>query len=320
LLDSQWGDNMEQNKDLSNLPKATHTANMMEIFGVDVDCYVLDESAGRIRVIGQRGMTAALEIKGAGSTGFMRAMNSKALSGHIGPELRDKIEQPIDFIALKTGPAKGYISTPGKGYKATLLIDVCKAILAADQAGSLAQNQKGLTTQAAIIINASAKFGIDNLIDRLTGFNDTREHYIQAFKIYVRDEAAEYQKQFNREFYEVCYKIYGLEWQEGKNHPQFFAYLTRNYIYAPLADSNGAILENLDKKNPIVKKPDGKGGYRRYKLHQFLEEVGIAALQNQIGQYIAVGLLSKNKQDFKRNFEIVKGRPVTMELPGFEDL
>lgn len=158
--------------------------------------------------------------------------------------MRAEIEQPIDFIASTPGPTKGYISTPGKGYKATLLIDVCKAILSANNAGSLSSNQRNLAIQANIIINASAKFGIDNLIDRLTGFNDTREKYIEAFKVYVRDEALEYQKQFNREFYEVCYKIYGLEWKEGsKNHPQFFAQLTRNYIYAPLADSNGAISE-----------------------------------------------------------------------------
>ncbi len=305
---------IEQNRELQNIPKATHTANMKEVFGVDVDCYVLlDESEGRMRVIGQRGMTAALAIKGAGSTGFMRAMNSKALSEFIEPELRKRIDNPIEFKTSSIGP--GQI---GKGYKATILVDVCKAILSADQAGALAPNQKRLAIQAAIIINASAKFGIDNLIDRLTGFNDTRERYIEAFKIYVREEALEYQKQFNREFYEVCYKIYELDWKKGKNHPQFFAYLTRNYIYSPLADSNGAILENLDKKNPIIKKPDGKGGYRKYKLHQFLEEIGIAALQNQIGQFIAVGLLSKNKHDFKHNFEIVLGKPVNMKLP-FED-
>jgi hypothetical protein len=95
--------------------------------------------------------------------------------------------------------------------------------------------------------------------------------------------------------------------------------LTRNYIYSPLADSKGAILENLDKKNPIIRKPDGKGGYRKYKLFQFLEEIGLAALQNQIGQFIAIGRLSKNKQEFKRNFEIVQGRPVNLMLPGFED-
>ena len=302
---------MEQNNKLLNIPKFTHTANMKEIFGVDIDCYVLDDSAKRMRVIGQRGMTSALAIKGAGSTGFMRTMNSKSLSKYIGPVLREKIDHPIEFGAFSGGP--------GKGYKATILIDVCKAITAANQAGELAPNQKNLAIQASIIINASAKFGIDNLIDRLTGFDDTLENYIEAFKIYIRDEASEYQKQFSRDFYEVCYQVYGLEWEKGKNHPQFFAYLTRNYVYAPLADSNGAILQKLDTRNPIIKKSDGKGGYRKYKLFQFLEEIGVAALQNQIGQFIAVGRLSKNKHEFKRNFEIIQGRPVQLQLPGLED-
>jgi hypothetical protein len=302
---------MEQNTKLSSaMPNYTHTANMKEIFGVDVDCYILDDSAGRIRVIGQRGMTSALAIKGAGSTGFMRTMSSKSLSRYIDSELRLKIDNPIEFGLFPGGI--------GKGYKATILIDVCKAISAADQAGDLAPSQKNLAVQAAIIVNASAKFGIDNLIDRLTGFDDKRENYIEAFKVYVREEAAEYQKQFPRDFYDVCYQVYGLECKHGKNHPQFFSYLTRNYVYSPLADSNGAILENLDKKNPVIKKPDGKGGYRKYKLHQFLEEVGIAALQNQIGQFIAVGRLSRNKYELKRNFEKIQGRPVQMTLPGFD--
>lgn len=78
---------LEQNKELQNIPKATHSSNMKEIFGVDVDCYVLDESVGRMRVIGQRGMTAALAIKGAGSTGFKRTMNAKSLSQYIGPRI-----------------------------------------------------------------------------------------------------------------------------------------------------------------------------------------------------------------------------------------
>lgn len=292
-------------------PKFTHTANMQEVLGIDVDCYVLDESAHRMRVIGQRGMTAALAIKGAGSTGFMRTMSSKSLSKHIGPELRYEISNPVEFA--------GFPSGLGKGYKATILIDVCKAILAAEQAGDLTANQGGLAIQSKIIINASAKFGIDNLIDRLTGFDHGRENYIEAFKVYIRDEAAEYQKQFPREFYEVCYKVYGLEWKKGKNHPQFFSYLTRNYVYAPLADSKGAILENLDKKNPIIKKSDGKGGYRRYKLHQFLEEVGIASLQMQIGQFIAIGHLSKNKMQFKDNFEKILGRKTQLLFPFMED-
>jgi hypothetical protein len=130
-------------------------------------------------------------------------MLSKGLAQYVGPELREKIDNPIEFGEFSGGP--------GKGYKATILIDVCKAILDAERYGKLASNQKKLAIQAAIIINASAKFGIDNLIDRLTGFNDTREKYIEAFKIYIRDEALEYQKQFSREFYEICYQVYGLD-------------------------------------------------------------------------------------------------------------
>ena len=47
----------DNNEKLQNIPVSIRTANMKEIFGIDVDCYILDESTGWLRVIGQRGMT-----------------------------------------------------------------------------------------------------------------------------------------------------------------------------------------------------------------------------------------------------------------------
>jgi hypothetical protein len=74
-----------------------------------------------------------------------------------------------------------------------------------------------------------------------------------------------------------------------------------NYIYSPVANSNGAILEMLDEKNPVVY----TGGGRRYKLFQYLSEVvGLPALRAQIWQVIGIGNAMKSKEGFERGFRL----------------
>src|SRR5207249_4876937 len=82
------------------------------------------------------------------------------------------------------------------GFDVTLLIDVCKAIVAAESDGKLLRSQEGIAKQARIILNASAKSGIKGLVYALSGYDATRQEVIDAFKLYVRDEAREYEKEF----------------------------------------------------------------------------------------------------------------------------
>lgn len=60
------------------------------------------------------------------------------------------------------------------GFDVTLLIDICKAITAAEADGKLTIHQKKTAKQAHVIINASAKAGIQGLVYALAGYNATR--------------------------------------------------------------------------------------------------------------------------------------------------
>jgi hypothetical protein len=102
--------------------------------------------------------------------------------------------------------------------------------------------------------------------------------------------------------FDVIYKIYGLPRKaDAKNHPQFFGKFIRKYIYEPLANSNGAILEMLDEKNPVVYASGG----RRYKMFQFLSDVvGLAALRSHLWQVIGIGNSVRSKAQFERSFAI----------------
>jgi hypothetical protein len=74
---------------------ASHKGNFLADFGVDVDCYVL-EDATKTAVISQRGMGQAIGFSRRGSR-LTVFVNSKQMENYIGRDLREKIENPIIF-------------------------------------------------------------------------------------------------------------------------------------------------------------------------------------------------------------------------------
>ena len=98
----------------------------------------------------------------------------------------------------------------------------------------------------------------------------------------------------------MWYRLYSIKRLNKNHHPSFFGKLVRKYIYAPLANSNGAILDLLDEKNPVVY----KNGGRRYKMFQFLsEEIGLPAFKAHLWKVIGIGSASRSKEGFERGFK-----------------
>jgi len=255
-------------------------------------------------------MAKALGMKSAGGNVFMKAMGRKGLGSVMAADVREKIDNPLIFKTLT--------SDLGHGYDATILIDICDTIIEAAKANKLGAGQESLALQAEIIIRASAKLGIVALVDDATGFiaDKRREQYKELFREFIREEVSWYQSEFPDKLFDVIYKIYGLPRKaDAKNHPQFFGKFIRKYIYEPLANSNGAILEMLDEKNPVVYASGG----RRYKMFQFLSDVvGLPALRAHLWQVIGIGNASKSKAQFEKNFHTAFPGP-QLEFRGFED-
>src|SRR6266700_2422285 len=166
------------------------------------------------------------------------------------------------------------------GYDVTILIDICKAILKAEAEGKLLARQKKIAAQAHIIVNASAKAGIKGLVYALAGFDATKEDVIAAFKLFVREEARDYEKEFPDQLYEEWYRLYQLPKPE-RNKPWKFKHLTVDQVYKPLAKSNGKILD-------LTKTQRDNSNARWKKLHQFLSEIGVKALRTQLGQLLGI--------------------------------
>lgn len=277
--------------DPARMPEALCQGEL-EIGAVTIECYVLDNMK---RVITKRGMAKALGMKSEGGNVFLRAMNRKGLGSAIEEKLRSDIDNPLVFKTLT--------SDLGHGYDCTILIDICDAIIEANKRGELGAGQETLALQAEIIIRASAKLGITALIDDATGFiaDKRREQYKELFREFVREEIKLYDEpQFPDQLFNVIYKIYGLPRKaDARNHPQFFGKFIRKYIYEPLANSNGAILEMLDEKNPVVY----VNGGRRYKMFNFLSDVvGMPALKSHLWQVVGIGNSVNGKAQFERAF------------------
>jgi hypothetical protein len=262
---------------------ATHKGNFRDEFGIDVECYVLND-AQKTAVISQIGMGRALGLSSRGNA-FPRFLSSKGMSASLGAEIRRKIEKPIKF-QLGAGGA-GQPPSSINGYDATILIDVCKAVAQAHSKNELAPNQEGVAKQAAIIMGASAKSGIRGLVYALVGYSPSTEEVIAAFKLYVQEEARKYEQEFPNELYEQWHRLYEIP-VPIRGKPWQFMHLTVKHIYFPLAKSNGKIYE-------LIKALKAKDGDRRKKLFQFLNTLGTRALRMHIGRVLEMSESSDNR-------------------------
>jgi hypothetical protein len=284
--------------------KATHKGSFREDFGIDVDCFVLDD-AQKTPVLSQRGMGAALGLGNLGGR-LPAFVKGKKIAPYVERELAERLSNPLVFqwstSNANTPPAVVY------GYDATMLIDLCKAIISAAAEGKLLKSQAKVIQQAHIILNASAKTGIKGLVYALAGYDQTREEVITAFKLYVQQEARQYEKEFPDQLYAEWVRLYDLrEPPRGKNwkHKD----LTVKHVYTPLARSNGKVLE-------LARVLRLQSGERWKKLHQFLSEIGVKALRTHLGQLLGIAQFSDTPLLYEQRVEKAFGKQLALDFKG----
>jgi hypothetical protein len=260
----------------------------MSEFGVDIDCYVLDD-AQKTAVISQSGMGRAIGLSSGGSK-FPRFLATKAIAPIVGPELEEKLTNPLKFQWGTGGPEQPPSTV--HGFDVSLLIDVCRVIIQAKAEGKLGKSHDNVIKQAHIILNASAKSGIKQLVYALAGYNPTTQEVISAFKAFVQEEARKYEKEFPPDIYKQWQRLYQIQ-VPSHGKPWNFKHLTVRHIYFPLAKSNGRILQ-------LMKALKAKGGDRRKKLFQFLSELGSRALRIHIGRVLEMAESSPNSITYER--------------------
>lgn len=277
------------------LEKASHQGELI-IGNLILDCYVLED--GR-RVLSQRGISKSLGKSKTGGTNLAKFLSDK----------RDELFIPEDLIAITNSPIlfiPPHGGNPAFGYSATILVDICDAVLTARKNGTLTRRNMKLADNCEILTRAFARVGITALIDEATGYirDKKKNEYIELFKQFVADEAREWQKEFPEPFFNMIYKIYGKDRLSTKNHPQYFGKFISKYVYYPLAGSNGAILEMLKEKNPKLATKNGTK-VRKHKLHSLLQNIGVDALRQHVWRLVGIGEASETKTEFERKFNKV---------------
>jgi hypothetical protein len=280
------------------LPRATHKGNFKAEFGFDVDCYVLDDEQ-KTAVISQTGMGITLGLSRRGNA-FPRFLSSRGMVNSLSAQTMEKIQQPLRFQWSGAGAQPVVVN----GFDVTLLVDVCKAVVKADSEGKLHRQQSEVAKQAHVILAASAKAGIKGLVYALAGYDATKEEVIAAFKLYVREEARDYEKEFPDQLYEEWYRLYQIPKPE-RNKPWKFKHLTVDQVYHPLAKSSGKILE-------LTRVQRESSNARWKKLHQFLSEIGVKALRTHLGQLLGIARVSNSKQDYEAYFEKLFGQQLPL--------
>lgn len=261
----------------SDVPLATHGSadRPLRIGEIEIPCYVLAD--GR-RVISQRGLKAGLGMNATGGArrmlGFIKSIGVKEPSAN---DLTVRINSPIKFRLPVGGLAHGY--------EATLLAEICEAVLDARKDERLHRSQKHIADQCEILVRGFARVGIIALVDEATGYQEIRDRQaLQAIlDQYLRKEFAAWAKRFPDEFYVEIFRLRKWPWRGMKvNRPQVVAHYTKDLIYARLAPR---ILKELEARNP-----KSENGGRLTKHHQWLtEEIGHPALSQLL--FGVVGLM-----------------------------
>jgi hypothetical protein len=285
-------------------PKATHKGTFKQEFGIDVDCYVLDDT-GKTAVVSQTGLGSALGLSPRGNA-LPRFLATQAMSNAVGAELREKLTNPLKFQWGSGGAGPPTVTI--NGFDATLLIDISNAIIAAEADGQLEGGRyDNIIRQAHIIVGASAKSGIKYLVYALAGYSPTAEEVITAFKTYVQEEARKYEPEFPNELYLEWYRLYEIRVPD-RGKPWHFKYLTVNHIYYPLARSSGKILT-------LLRAHKANGGDRAKKLFQFLNEIGARALRMHLGRVLEMAESSPNRDTYEQKIMERFGGERQLELP-----
>lgn len=280
----------------SALPQAEFGSSdhPLKIGNLELPCYVLDNGrrvlvrAGMINSLGMSEGTGSRSLEGGDR--LTKFVDGQRLKPFISDKLAEMIKNPIRFRLPKGGIAFGY--------EATILADLCDAVLSAREAGELQKQQLHIAKQCEILVRGFARVGIIALVDEATGFQEIRDRQaLQAIlDKYLTDEWAKWTKTFPDEFYRELFRLKNIAYPpvtSKKNRPSYVGHWTNDVIYSRLAPG---VLNALREKNPVT-----PTGYRKRRFHQHLtRDYGHPALKEHLTNVIFLMKGCTSWSDFQR--------------------
>ena len=276
--------------------KATHGSDEhpLKIGDIEIPCYVLED--GR-RVLQQTGVIGALNMSHGGSysTGGDR-LAKFATQGRLKPYVsNDLIERTADPIKFRT--PKGSLA---HGYEATVLADLCEAVLAARSAGVLQKQQEHIAKQAEILVRGFARIGIIALVDEATGYqaDRARDALAKILENFIAKELQAWVQTFPVDYYRELFRLRGLPFPtDTVKRPQYFGILTNDIVYKRLAPG---VLDELKRVTP---RDEETGRYKHRFFQRLTSNTGYPKLREHLGAVVAVMKLSKDYDDFRNKLD-----------------
>ena len=261
----------------------------------ELPCYVLEDGrrllarGGMIKTLGMSQGTGSKKIGGDRITKFI---GGKGIKPFVSDELEAVIKNPIQFTPTSGGTAYGY--------EATILVEICEAILKASDENLLHYQQKHIAKVASIIIRSLAKVGIIALVDEVTGYQEirSREALQKILDKYLLKEYLKWSKRFPDDFYKEMFRLKNWSWKGMQvNRPSVVGKYTNDLVYERLAPG---ILKELRERNPI----NVETGRRKAKFQQFLtEDIGHPALSQHLHAIIGLMRAASTWDQFHRMTE-----------------
>lgn len=284
----------------------------LKLGSLELPCYVLENG---LRVFSGRGIQKVIGSTSKSGTWLSNFISSSPIKDIL-EEIKDgdktllyKFQNPIAFERLGAGGSQ----SATYGYEATMLIDLCDAIIKAGEDGYEIPVQ--YIQNANIIIRAVAKVGIIALVDEATGYDKektrAKDELQKFFNTFLEEEAAKWVKQFDDKFFEDIYKMRNWTWANTSKRPGVVGLWIRDIVYERLAP----VLPELDKRNP-----KNENGNRSHKHHQYLsKEVGLPRLKQHLEAVHAIAVISNyNWERFMYNLDKAYPRKYSQMWLDFE--
>lgn len=274
--------------------RITHEGSL-DLNGLFIPCFVLEDGT---RVLSGRGLQEALRIRDKPEEGEKRG-------GYILPKfLASKAFKPFIDSKLEVANFEPILCYKGNlryhGYEATVLADICDAVLEARKNGvKMTDRQQIVANECEVLVRALAKVGIIALVDEATGYQYDRERdeLQKILKAYVSPEILEWQKTFHETFYREIFRL--RKWVYTpigiRKRPGVVGTYTNQFVYDMLPPGVVQKIKQVTPKN-------ASGNYM-YKFHQSLTpDVGREHLRNQLISVTTILSISRSWQEFKDLF------------------
>ena len=255
---------------------------------IEIPCYVLEDET---RVLSQRGVTAGIGLNPDAGFRMPQFMASRGISEYVSHDSRPALASPILF-KNPVGGGNAY------GYAATLLTDICGAVLASRRDGRLSPNQVHIAERCEVLLQGLATVGIVALVDEATGYQRIREERALAtiLERFIAKELQSWTQTFPYAFYEQIFRLKGWEGPDGVKRPSVIGHYTNDIVYARIGPG---LLRELQSKNPTL--PTGE---RKNRHHQwFTPEYGHPKLKEHLAAVTALMRAAPNWSVFNRTLE-----------------